>query len=115
MYPKVLTGLLLLCKPYSMRQASAQEARRNFATLIEDVLRGEEIEVTRYGRTLARIVPADQTRARETLVAVARNFPLDMAAVKCPQCKAEAYPDDVGEAVEWILNHQCGKGNGEQS
>lgn len=40
-----------------MDSRSTQDARRDFAALIEDVLRGEHVELTRYSRPVAVIVP----------------------------------------------------------
>lgn len=42
-----------------MKRFSSQDARVNFALLLEDVLRGGHLEVTRYGRPIAAIVPHD--------------------------------------------------------
>ena len=35
------------------------------------------------------------------------RFPLDMAEITCPDCSATSYPDDLGEALDWALGHQC--------
>lgn len=42
-----------------MEQRSTEDARREFAALVEDVLRGQHIGITRYGRSVAVIVPDD--------------------------------------------------------
>jgi hypothetical protein len=34
-------------------------------------------------------------------------FPLDMCEIACPDCEQTSYPDDLGEAVDWALGHQC--------
>jgi prevent-host-death family protein len=40
------------------RQVTATEAKAKLLALLNDVERGEEIEITRHGRTIARITPA---------------------------------------------------------
>jgi prevent-host-death family protein len=40
-----------------MRQIGAFEAKTNLARLLDDVARGETIEITRYGVPVAHIVP----------------------------------------------------------
>lgn len=42
-----------------MEHLSSEDARRSFAALMEDVLRGKHVGVTRYGRPLAVIVPSE--------------------------------------------------------
>lgn len=34
-------------------------------------------------------------------------FPLDMCQITCPDCERTAYPDDLGEALDWALGHKC--------
>lgn len=34
-------------------------------------------------------------------------FPLDMCEIRCPDCDRTAYPDDLGEALDWALGHAC--------
>ena len=41
-----------------MRTVNATLAKATFLALLDDVADGEEIEITRHGRTIARIVPA---------------------------------------------------------
>jgi len=58
------------CQPYSMESRTTQDARREFAALLEDVLRGQHIEITRYDRPLAVIVPVGwYEQARSALAA----------------------------------------------
>jgi prevent-host-death family protein len=40
------------------RKMTATEARTNLLTLLDEVHGGEEIEITRHGRSIARLVPA---------------------------------------------------------
>ena len=41
-----------------MRMINATQAKATFLALLDDVADGEEIEITRHGRTVARLVPA---------------------------------------------------------
>jgi prevent-host-death family protein len=40
------------------RQVTATEAKAKILRLLDDVAAGEEIEITRHGRPVARLVPA---------------------------------------------------------
>jgi prevent-host-death family protein len=40
------------------RQLTATEAKAKFLALLAEVEQGEEIEITRHGRTIARLAPA---------------------------------------------------------
>lgn len=51
-----------------MDSRSTQDARRDFAALIEDVLRGEHVELTRYGRPVAVIVPDEWYRRAKAAI-----------------------------------------------
>ena len=53
-----------------MESRTTQDARREFAALLEDVLRGQHIEITRYDRPLAVVVPVEwYEEARSALAA----------------------------------------------
>ena len=41
-----------------MRTLTATEAKAKLLALLDDVSAGEEIEITKHGRTVARLVPA---------------------------------------------------------
>lgn len=59
-----------------MRSVGAYEAKTHLPRLLEYVARGEEIQITRHGRPIARLVPeptADQTDLEE-LIAAMRRF-----------------------------------------
>ena len=45
-----------------MKQIQASEAKAKFAELLDAVERGETIEITRHGKTIARIVPDEDRR-----------------------------------------------------
>jgi prevent-host-death family protein len=48
-----------------MRSISATEAKTRFAALLSDVERGETVEITRHGKTIARMVhPEADARER---------------------------------------------------
>jgi len=40
------------------RQVTATEAKAHILSLLDDVADGDEIEITKHGRTVARLVPA---------------------------------------------------------
>lgn len=48
-----------------METRSTQEARREFAALLEDVLRGQHVKITRHSRPLAVVVPLDWYKKAE--------------------------------------------------
>jgi prevent-host-death family protein len=54
---------------HNMKSISATEAKARFAALLGDVERGETVEITRHGKTIARITPAndDHSHAKEAV------------------------------------------------
>jgi prevent-host-death family protein len=44
---------------------TATAAKANFLRLLDETLAGEEIEITRHGRPVARLVPPDGPRSME--------------------------------------------------
>jgi prevent-host-death family protein len=46
---------------YTMRKVAATELKANLSALLGDVERGEVIEITRHGKTIARIHPEVST------------------------------------------------------
>jgi prevent-host-death family protein len=46
-----------------IRKVTATEAKARLLALLDDVAAGEEVEITRHGRTVARLVPAAGPRA----------------------------------------------------
>jgi prevent-host-death family protein len=44
------------------RQVTATEAKAKILRLLDDAAAGEEIEITKHGRTVARLVPAHGAR-----------------------------------------------------
>ncbi len=55
-----------------MKVIGAYEAKSHLSSLLDDVEKGEEIEITRRGKTVARLVPVpdreDARRAAEELL-----------------------------------------------
>lgn len=47
-----------------VRKVSATEAKAKFLALLDDVAAGDEVEITRHGRAVARLVPAPGPRRR---------------------------------------------------
>jgi prevent-host-death family protein len=45
------------------RQVTATEAKAKILGLLDDAAAGEEIEITKHGRTVARLVPAAGARS----------------------------------------------------
>lgn len=57
----------------SMRKVAATELKANLATLLGDVERGEVIEITRHGKTIARLEPqGGQAAVEQRRLAVER-------------------------------------------
>jgi prevent-host-death family protein len=57
-----------------MREMDASEAKNKFSHLLDQVERGEEILITRRGKAVARIVPAesgfDRDKARRAVAGI---------------------------------------------
>jgi prevent-host-death family protein len=53
-----------------MKSISATEAKARFAALLSDVERGETVEITRHGKTIARITPEIDARKDEVRRAI---------------------------------------------
>ncbi len=45
------------------RKVTATDAKTHLLALLDDVAEGEEVEITRHGRTVARLVPARGPRS----------------------------------------------------
>lgn len=57
-----------------MRTIGAFEAKTQFGSLIAAAERGEEIVITRHGRPVARLVPAESDRTRSAAEAAAARI-----------------------------------------
>ena len=55
---------------HNMKSISATEAKARFAALLSDVERGETVEITRHGKTIARIVQPDNDDRERARIAV---------------------------------------------
>jgi prevent-host-death family protein len=54
------------------RKVTATEAKATMLALLDDVVAGDEVEITKHGRTVARLVPAAAPHAlKGSLVGVA--------------------------------------------
>jgi prevent-host-death family protein len=51
------------------RKLTATEAKAKILALLEEVAAGEEVEITKHGRTVARLVPATGPHALEGALA----------------------------------------------
>ena len=40
-----------------------------------------------------------------------RRFLLYVAEIICPRCGRDSFPDNLGEAIDWALGHECGDGD----
>ena len=47
------------------RKMTATEAKAKILALLDEVAAGDEVEITKHGRTVARLVPAGGARALE--------------------------------------------------
>jgi prevent-host-death family protein len=47
------------------KKLTATEAKATILALLDEVAAGEEVEITKHGRTVARLVPAGGSRALE--------------------------------------------------
>ena len=60
------------------RQVTATQAKAHILALLDDVAAGDEIEITKHGRTVARLVPATGPGAlRGRFAGVARSVEND--------------------------------------
>lgn len=54
------------------KKLTATEAKANILALLDDVAAGDEVEITKHGRTVARLVPATGPHAlKGSLIGVA--------------------------------------------
>lgn len=74
-----------------MTTISVYEARANLSKLIERTLAGEEVVITRRGKPVVRLVPAEETRPPRRPGALKGLF-------EVPDEFFEPLPDDILEA-----------------
>jgi prevent-host-death family protein len=74
-----------------MKTISATEAKAKFAALLSDVERGETVEITRHGKTIARLEPpANDDRKGEVRKAIE-----EMRQLRASLPKAGITVDDI--------------------
>jgi prevent-host-death family protein len=69
-----------------MKTVGVYEAKNHLARLLDEVEAGETITITRHGKPVARIVPADERRRPiaeiiEEMREFRRAYPLDSATI----------------------------------
>lgn len=63
---------------HMVRQLTATEVKAKILALLDDVAAGDEIEITKHGRTVARLVPPHGSRAlRGALTGIAMTAASD--------------------------------------
>ena len=82
--------------PWNLTEAQRRQFREAHA---EATQRQEELRQAADDATIPR--------HKFTVANHLHRFPLDMAEITCPDCSATSYPDDLGEALDWALGHQC--------
>lgn len=94
-----------------MEEIGLEKARQSLGEIVDKArLAGMPTLVTRQNKPAAVIVSYDWYRRTGDV----SRFPLDMAQIKCPDCEAGAYPDDMAEAVAWAMGHKCDAKENEQ-
>ena len=76
-----------------MRQVGTFEAKNRLSALLDLVQKGEEIEITRNGKPIARLVPAkarDVEKAKEAA-----------AALRAIRAQARTGPESLKELITW--------------
>lgn len=74
-----------------MKTIAVVEARRHFARLLEAVESGEEVVITRRGRSIARLVPERQRTAADIFRPFWQGEALDI----------DSPPDLPADPVDW--------------
>lgn len=76
-----------------MREIGTLEARNSFSSLLELVEKGEEVTITRHGKPVARLIPAD----RQTWdIDKARRAAEELRAIRA---KAKPGPESLKDLV----------------
>jgi prevent-host-death family protein len=82
----------------SMAKVSAFEAKTHFGKLLDRVVKGEEIVITRHDKPVARLVPEGAQRVDEVRQAVAGLLELQQQIRR--RSKAKLSDADVRAAIE---------------
>ena len=81
-----------------MKKVSAADANRHFSRILREVAAGETVEVTSYGRTVARISPvsddAELTRKAEAKRRLMARLNAQAAQNLGPWTRDDAYGDE---------------------
>jgi prevent-host-death family protein len=64
-----------------MKQLGSEEARRAFRDLLDEAVRGESVEISRNGKAVAVLVPADQYERTAEHLAQAVTAALEAEAI----------------------------------
>ncbi|QOJ09965.1 type II toxin-antitoxin system prevent-host-death family antitoxin [Nitrosomonas sp. H1_AOB3] len=80
-----------------MKEIGAFEAKNKFGTLLDWIESGEEVVITRHGKAVARLVPAqeqfDRTKARQAAVNItARRRGITLGNIKIKDLINEGRP-----------------------
>jgi prevent-host-death family protein len=82
-----------------MKQMTAEEARRNFADLLNEVgFQGEEVVVTRHGKPIAKLTPATAESTTFDYEKVARDYAEVLSESSDPQAAQWA------DALRWFAS-----------
>ena len=73
-----------------MREIGASDAKDILGALLDQVQKGEEIVITRYGKRIARLVPAFSARDKEAARAAAERI----------RARARSLPRDEAISIE---------------
>lgn len=76
-----------------MRRVSVADAKAHLSALLDAVERGEELEITRRGRPIAKISPLPPPRQ-----------PLDVEAIRRHLASLPMQPESAGELVRRMLD-----------
>ena len=77
-----------------MRKICAFEARNNLGALLDRVAGGEEVPITRRGKPVARLVPADSSTNRAAARRAADNIRARSVGVRLGGLKIEDLVDE---------------------
>jgi prevent-host-death family protein len=70
-----------------MKNVPATEAKAKFSELLDEVERGERVEITRRGRVIARLIPAEEASESDKKRAFAEIRALRERLPRIPQAE----------------------------
>ena len=70
-----------------MKNVPATEAKAKFSELLDEVERGERVEITRRGRVIARLIPAEEASEADKRRAFAELRALRERLPRIPQAE----------------------------